>query len=269
MNKCPKCFNEVKEEHQFCRRCGFDMKTFLSHSFTVCPECGQTYLEPTVDCIKCGYTTEPKVIVQETGYENKVAGTVGAFIFAAAGGIVYFLLNKIGFVASVSGLVGIVCALKGYEQFGKKLSKYGVIISLVATVFMVVVGWYAGLTQDVYDAYRSWYAEGYVNYIPSFGECMTFAYMFLFEEGIGSSYMLNLLLGLGFTALGCWRTAKTAMMNQASANMRPAVPVLRENPADTDGPAAGTVEPAANASEPAADTGRTEKSGENESNTIE
>jgi len=239
------------------------------------PKYGPNYLGPALNFDNCGCPTKLGPDAQNTGYENKFAGTVGAFIFAAAGGIVYFVLNKIGFMASFSGLVGIVCALKGYEIFGKKLSKYGVIISLVAAIIMIIAGWYAGLTQDVYDAYRSWNAEGYVNYMPSFGECMTFAYVFLFEEGVGTSYLINLLIGLGLAVLGGWRTAKTAMMKQAPVKTQPSISEIVEDTADADGPVADEVKPVEDAVKPVADevkpveeTDRTENSGENGSNMV-
>ena len=58
-----------------------------------------------------------QVVVKE---ENFVAGLVGAFLFSLAGGIVWYLLYQIGFIASISGIIGVVCAVKGYAVFGKK-----------------------------------------------------------------------------------------------------------------------------------------------------
>ena len=60
--------------------------------------------------------------------ENVVAGIVGAFLFALAGGAVWFGLYMVGFIASISGLVGAVCAIKGYSVFAKKESVKGIII---------------------------------------------------------------------------------------------------------------------------------------------
>ena len=48
-----------------------------------------------------------------TANENVLAGVVGAFLFSLVGGILWFVLYQIGYVASVSGLVGVVCAVKG------------------------------------------------------------------------------------------------------------------------------------------------------------
>ncbi|MBR5767747.1 MAG: hypothetical protein IKX86_03615 [Clostridia bacterium] len=43
--------------------------------------------------------------------ENVVAGIVGAFLFSLAGAVVWVLLHLVGFVAAISGLVGVVCAI--------------------------------------------------------------------------------------------------------------------------------------------------------------
>ena len=38
--------------------------------------------------------------------ENRLAGTVGALLFSLAGGVVYFLLYQVGYIAAISGLIG-------------------------------------------------------------------------------------------------------------------------------------------------------------------
>ena len=75
-------------------------------------------------------TMEKVVLDQESEVkENVLAGIVGAFLFSLAGAAVYVLLNMIGYIASISGLVGAVCAVKGYSVFSKKESKKGIVIA--------------------------------------------------------------------------------------------------------------------------------------------
>ena len=95
--------------------------------------------------------------------ENVFAGAVGAFLFALAGGIVWFVLYLLGFLAALSGIVGVVCAIKGYEIFAHKESKKGVIISVVMAAVVLVIAWYFTLAYDVCEAYKEWYAEGLVD----------------------------------------------------------------------------------------------------------
>lgn len=58
--------------------------------------------------------------------ENIVAGAVGAFLGAMLGGACIVMLGQLGYVAALSGMVMAVCALKGYELLGGRLSVKGV-----------------------------------------------------------------------------------------------------------------------------------------------
>ena len=63
-------------------------------------------------------------------------GTVGALLGSLVGGVVIILVGQLGYVASISGVVMAVAALKGYMLLGGRLTKKGVAI---ASVLMVVV----------------------------------------------------------------------------------------------------------------------------------
>ena len=59
--------------------------------------------------------------------ERILAGTLGALLFALAGGVLWYVLYQFGFLAGISGLVGVVCAIKGYSIFAKKESIKGLV----------------------------------------------------------------------------------------------------------------------------------------------
>lgn len=134
--------------------------------------------------------------------ENVFAGIVGAFLFSLAGGVVWFLLWQVGYVAAISGIVGVVCAIKGYSVFGKKESIKGVIISVIITIAVMVLAWYLCLSLDVYNAYKDWYAEGFVDFTISFGEAVRNAHLFLEEPEISGEYVSSLAMGLVFCVIG-------------------------------------------------------------------
>ena len=46
--------------------------------------------------------------------ENVFLGVIGALLFSLAGALVYFILNRVGYIASLSALVGAYCACFGY-----------------------------------------------------------------------------------------------------------------------------------------------------------
>lgn len=143
--------------------------------------------------------------------ENVVAGIVGAFLFSLAGGIIWFVLYQVGILAAISGLIGVVCAIKGYAIFGKRESTKGIIISTVIAFIVLVLSWYLCLSYDVYDACQLWFEEGEIEYAPTFFESISNAYLFLEEPEIASAYFKDLGLGLLFCVIGAFGYVKAAI----------------------------------------------------------
>lgn len=74
--------------------------------------------------------------------KEKVAGGIlGAFLGTLIGAICIVLVNQFGYIASISGVVMGVCALKGYQILGKKMSLKGIIICVIL--------WYISVTGSV------------------------------------------------------------------------------------------------------------------------
>lgn len=144
--------------------------------------------------------------------ENVLAGIVGALLFALAGGVLWFLLYQVGFLAGISGIVAVVCAIKGYSLFAKKESLKGVIIAVLAAIFIIVVAWYFCLSMDVYKAYQEWYAAGEVDYTVTFFEAVRGAYLFLTDGEILGAYLLDLGIGLALCCVGAYRSISNAVL---------------------------------------------------------
>lgn len=68
--------------------------------------------------------------------ENTLSGIVGAFLGSVIGAICIVLVSQLGYVAALSGIIMAICTLKGYELLGGKLSKKGIIISLIIMILM-------------------------------------------------------------------------------------------------------------------------------------
>ncbi len=151
--------------------------------------------------------TESKMPIKE----NVVAGTVGAVLFSLAGGVVWFVLYQVGYLAGISGLIGVVCAIKGYALFAKKESLKGVIIAIVSAVLVMVLTSYLCLSMDVYNAYQEWYANGEIPFTLTFAESFQNAYLFLQEGEILGAYLKDLLIGLALCALGAFRSVAEAV----------------------------------------------------------
>lgn len=99
---------------------------------------------------------------KKTKRENIAGGIVGAFLGSLLGVLCTVVIGQLGYVASVSGLVMAVGALKGYELLGGSLSKKGAAIS---SVLVLVMTWFAhrlswsvalasALETDVFQCFR-------------------------------------------------------------------------------------------------------------------
>ena len=150
-----------------------------------------------------------------------MAGIVGAFLFSLVGGVLWYVLYQIGFMAGISGFVGVVCAMKGYAFFAKKESRKGVIISVLMSIFVMVIAWYLCLSTDVYKAYQEWYENGEIDFTVSFIEAVRGAYIFLSEPEIAPSYFGDLAIGLLLCVVGCWKDVINAFRS-AGAQSQPA-----------------------------------------------
>ncbi|MDD3219425.1 MAG: hypothetical protein PHC41_06225 [Lachnospiraceae bacterium] len=96
----------------------------------LCPDCFAS-MSSAVD-LKNQETSQKK--------ENVVAGIVGALLGSLVGAIAIVILGQLGYVAALSGVVMGICALKGYELLAGKLSRKGIVISVIIMLIMVFVG---------------------------------------------------------------------------------------------------------------------------------
>ncbi|MBR3593435.1 MAG: hypothetical protein IKL44_02050 [Clostridia bacterium] len=148
--------------------------------------------------------------------ENVVAGVFGALLFSLVGGILWFVLYQVGFIAGISGLAGVFCAIKGYTIFAKKESIKGIVIAVVAAIIMIVIAWYVCMAKDVYDLFQDLYASGDVYYTITFGEALSRSIPFLSEVDVLSDYIVDLLIGLGlciFVAASYVKSAASRIKN--------------------------------------------------------
>jgi len=136
--------------------------------------------------------------------ENVLAGAVGAFLFSLVGGILWFVLYQIGYLASVSGLVGVICAVKGYTFFAKtkRESKICLILSVIIAMAVLAMAWYLCVSYDIYLAYQEWYEAGEVDFTYTFFESVQVVPYFFGEPEILVAYLKDLGMGLLFAVIG-------------------------------------------------------------------
>lgn len=140
--------------------------------------------------------------------ENILLGVLGAILFSLAGVIVYFLLDQLNFIASISAVVGAYAAVFGYGLFTKrKNSKTGIIVASVVTVIMMVLAVYLCTAYDLYRQVRA--DGGTITLLTAAGDCLKAIFgskdrlTYGYELDLGG-LLKNLLLSLLFTGLGIW-----------------------------------------------------------------
>lgn len=128
-----------------------------------CQTCGKTgetnscyssgrYLHLCTDCFAS--LQKNKTMNQEQKEsENLIGGIAGALIGSLLGVACIIILKQLGYVASISGVVMAFCTLKGYELLGDKLTKKGIVISIVLMLVMTFIGdwvdWAILITREV------------------------------------------------------------------------------------------------------------------------
>lgn len=143
--------------------------------------------------------------------ENILLGVLGAILFSLAGVIVYFLLDQLNFIASISAVVGAYAAVFGYGLFTKrKNSKTGIIVASVVTVIMMVLAVYLCTVYDLYSQVRA--DGGTITLSTAAGDCLKTIFgskgrltygIYYYELDLGA-LLKDLLLSLVFTGLGIW-----------------------------------------------------------------
>ena len=171
-----------------CANCGsqeqVDCYNINGENVYLCPNC--------LEKVRAGLEAKKEVV--RANKSNLLHGFAGAMIGALAGGIVYVLLNKLGYVSALSGLLMAFLALLLYEKFGGCLDIKGVIccaVILIATVyFSNKLAW----TWEVFDQLKS--------YGWRFGEVYSELGSILKDSDLTGTYTASLLQGYLFTALG-------------------------------------------------------------------
>lgn len=127
--------------------------------------------------------------------ENVIFGIVGAFLFSIVGAILWFVIYQIGYLSAIAGIITIVCAEKGYENFGNTLSKKGIAIAVFVSLFMIFAAQWCAYSFEVYKLYHVEYNLSFfdaVSALPNFFSDAAIKRTFIGELAIG--YVLTVLV---------------------------------------------------------------------------
>lgn len=145
---------------------------------------------------------------------NYLTGTIGAFLGAAVGSVLWAVVLYMGYVASIVGLAIGFLAEKGYNLLKGKQGKAKVLILILAIIFGVLLGNFASdaITLATMISGGELPGFGYVD-IPAL-------IVVLMADGEYMSATIgNVLMGLLFAALGVFSLLKKAGREVSSAKV--------------------------------------------------
>lgn len=137
--------------------------------------------------------------------ENALAGIVGAFLFSLIGGVLYFVVYELGFIAGICALVMFILSNLGYGLFsGKKNTKKGVIIATVMTFIVTIIAEAFCVSFDIFTAFKSEYEITIFDAMRSLPE-------FLTELELKGAVVKDLLFAIVFGALAIFSNVKAML----------------------------------------------------------
>lgn len=200
-------FLRVKEYEPCCQNCS---QKAVTNPFMI----GSSYV---LLCQECGEKVSQDVsaLAQQSlqKKENVVGGIVGALLGSVIGILSILFFSQLGRVAAISGAIMAVCTLKGYEMLGGKLTKKGMIISVLIMLLMTYIGdrvdWALMIVREVGT-------EWGIDFVTAFQIIPEFL-----AEGVldTASYWGNIALLYLFNVLGAFPTIKSVIINQKNVGV--------------------------------------------------
>ena len=179
-----------------CQVCGQteNVGTYFAYNCTarLCDSCHQTYIERN-DAVKQEKSKKT---------ENIVGGIIGALLGSLIGAAAIIIFSQLGYIAAISGVIMGVCALKGYELLGGKLSKAGIVISSIIMVIMVYLSFQLDLAIVLHNEY------------PAYGIFDAFKLINGIVFYDAASFLPHLILLYIFTFVGAAPTVSAALRKQ-------------------------------------------------------
>ena len=149
--------------------------------------------------------TTPTPLGTSDKNENIFLGLVGAILGSSAGAIVIVLLDRIGFVAAISGIVMAICTISLYRKFAKGFSVKGLIICVIVMIIMTLIAENIAISLAVLDAFKK------IGIKSDFWTVFSNLYKLIGEYDLFGTYIGSLVLAYVFTVLGAFGTVKSSL----------------------------------------------------------
>ena len=124
--------------------------------------------------------------------ENVIGGFIGAFIGAIPGVILWCVIGAFGFIGSISAVLMLAGAMKGYTILGKGMSTKGIVASCLVSGIMIFVAvhasWLTALIKEF--GFGVVAEEGMFSILAWFWQTAEIRIDLLKELGIGYAFLL-------------------------------------------------------------------------------
>lgn len=184
-----------------CQSCGTEATSacYVSGGYMhLCPDC----------YAKMQHNSAMAASAKENKNENVIAGVVGALLGSLVGVLSIIIFSQLGYIAILSGIIMAICTLKGYELLAGKLTKKGIIISVLVMIIMTYVGDRLDWAIVVMNTFDVPFTLSY-QIVPEL----------LYEEVIDmATYVGNLVMQYLFVLLGAVPTVINSLRNNKVRN---------------------------------------------------
>ena len=192
MKYCGSCGNFVEDNALFCPICGGEVKGADPQ-----PQNPAVNQPPVYDQTPPMVPADP---MEGLNNGNVALGALGALLFSVGGGVLYFVLYQMGFLAGISGFVMFWLGCVGYRLFAKTKNKNSIpamVCAIVAMVIMILLAEYTCLSYEVYQVFSE---EGFA---LTFGEAFEGAIELLEEPEVRDMVIEDLVYSylFGFLAV--------------------------------------------------------------------
>ncbi len=181
----------------------------------ICDYCEETeflsfYTNGTVHsllCPKCAESVINKVEQEKKTHKNYVKGFFACLLGALIGSVLWILIGALGFFASIAGLAISICAFKGYAIAKGKLTRFGIVLNVIAILIAFIFAQYSVLFIQISKEIENLTIPGFLAITPVLFSSAEFLKALLPDIGFG---LLFIFLGAYRTVLNNLKSAKDA-----------------------------------------------------------
>ncbi|MBP5520558.1 MAG: hypothetical protein J6X84_08275 [Treponema sp.] len=181
----------------------------------ICDYCDETeflsfYTNGTVHsllCPKCAENVINKVEQEKKTHKNYVKGFFACLLGALIGSVLWILIGALGFFASIAGLAISICAFKGYAIAKGKLTRFGIVLNVIAILIAFIFAQYSVLFIQISKEIENLTIPGFLAITPVLFSNAEFLKALLPDIGFG---LLFIFLGAYRTVLNNLKSAKDA-----------------------------------------------------------